>query len=33
LVTQYPQVIRANTYRSYVKLQIILNAIYNVIFV
>jgi hypothetical protein len=27
----YPQIIRSKTYRSYVKLQIIPNAMYNVI--
>jgi hypothetical protein len=32
-VPPYPQVIRSNTYRRYVKPRIIPNAIYNVIFV
>jgi hypothetical protein len=33
VVPPYPQVIRSKTYRSYIKPQIIPNAIYNVIFV
>jgi hypothetical protein len=33
VVPPYPRVIRFKTYRGYVKLRIIPNAIYNVIFV